>query len=108
MIARITMEPTRLLALALLRVAPRSLPAQSPRRASRAVAPSGFAPARLARIDRFMQQYVDSGEIGGAVGLGLKDGRGVYQHAVGWLHKGAGGRGTTDPRVRIASQTQGR
>src|SRR3989475_8783055 len=87
MIARITMEPTRLLALALLCVAPRSLPAQSPRRASRAVAPSGFAPARLARIDRFMQQYVDSGEIGGAVGLVLKDGRVVYQHAVGWLDK---------------------
>ncbi|PYO16374.1 MAG: serine hydrolase, partial [Gemmatimonadetes bacterium] len=106
MIARITMEPTRLLALALLCVAPRSLPAQSPRRASRAVAPSGFAPARLARIDRFMQQYVDSGEIGGAVGLVLKDGRVVYQHAVGWLDKESGRRMTTDALFRIASQTK--
>src|SRR3989440_11783517 len=106
MIARITMEPTRLLALALLCVAPRSLPAQSPRRASRAVAPSGFAPARLARIDRFMQQYVDSGEIGGAVGLVLKDGRVVYQHAVGWLDKESGRRMTPDALFRIASQTK--
>src|SRR2546426_11990924 len=106
MIARITMEPTRLLALALLRVAPRSLPAQSPRRASRAVAPSGFAPARLARIDRFMQQYVDSGEIGGAGGLGVKDGRVGYQHAVRWLGKESGGRMSPDALVRSASQTK--
>src|SRR5437879_5716375 len=106
MIARITMEPTRLLALALLCVAPRSLPAQSPRRASRAVAPSGFAPARLARIDRFMQQYVDSGQIGGAVALVLKEGRVVYQHAVGWLDKESGRRMTTDALFRIASQTK--
>src|SRR2546425_13355615 len=92
------MDRTRLLALALLCVAPASLPAQ--------VAPSGFAPARLARIDRFMQQYVDSGEIGGAVGLVLKDGRVVYQHAVRWLDKESGRRMTTDALFRIASQTK--
>src|SRR5206468_7004017 len=106
MIARITMEPTRLLALALLCVAPRSLPAQSPRRASRAVAPSGFAPARVARIDRFMQQYVDSGQIGGAVGLVLRDGRVVYQHAVGWIDVESRRPMTTAALFRIASQTK--
>src|SRR5205807_2701793 len=75
------MDRTRLIALALLCVAPASLPAQTQPR---------FAPARLARIDRFMQQYVDSGQIGGAVGLVLQDGRVVYQHAVGYVAKGLG------------------
>src|SRR2546426_12062879 len=90
------MDRTRFLALALVCVAPASLPAQTQPR---------FAPARLARIDRFMQQYVDSGQIGGAVGLVLEDGRVVYQHAVGWLDKESGRRLTTDALFRIASQT---
>src|SRR5437667_8414317 len=91
------MDRTRLIALALLCVAPASLPAQTQPR---------FAPARVARIDRFMQQYVDSGQIGGAVGLVLQDGRVVYQHAVGWLDKEAGRRMTPDALFRIASQTK--
>src|SRR5947199_6492831 len=91
------MDRTRLLALALLCVAPTSLPAQT--------RPS-FAPARLARIDRFMQQYVDSGQIGGAVGLVLENGRVIYQHAVGWLDKATERRMTPDALFRIASQTK--
>src|SRR2546430_17444576 len=91
------MDRTRLIALALLCVAPASLPAQTLPR---------FAPARLARIDRFMQQYVDSGQIGGAGGLVLQDGRVVYQHAVGWLDQESGRRMTTDALFRIASQAK--
>jgi len=91
------MDRTRLLALALLFVTRASLPAQTQPR---------FAPARLARIDRFMQQYVDSGRIGGAVGLVLQDGRVVYQHAVGWLDRESGRRMTPDALFRIASQTK--
>src|SRR5213595_2560150 len=91
------MNRTRLLALALLAAAPVLLFAQTPPR---------FAPARLARIDRFMQQSVDSGQIGGAVGLVLQDGRVVYQHAVGWLDQESGRRMTTDALFRIASQTK--
>src|SRR5256885_8615558 len=91
------MNRSRLLVLALLSVAPATLPAQAQPR---------FAPARLARIDRFMQQYVDSGRIGGAVGLVLQDGRVVYQHAVGWLDKESGRRMTSDALFRIASQTK--
>ena len=49
------MNRTRLLALALLAAAPVLLSAQTAPR---------FAPTRLARIDRFMQQYLDSGQIG--------------------------------------------
>ena len=85
-------------ALVLLVVAPAVLCAQTRR--------SGFATDRLARIDRVMQHYVDSGQIGGAVGLVLEDGRVVYRHAVGWLDKEAGRRMTRDALFRIASQTK--
>src|SRR5207253_3128407 len=85
-------------ALVLLVVAPAVLCAQTRR--------SGFATDRLARIDRVMQQYVDSGQVGGAVGLVLEDGRVVYRHAVGWLDKEAGRRMTSDALFRIASQTK--
>src|SRR5881394_2649349 len=91
------MNRTRLLALALLAAAPVLLSAQTAPR---------FAPTRLARIDRFTQQYLDSGQIAGAVGLVLEDGRAVYQHAVGWLDKEAGRRMTPDALFRIASQTK--
>src|SRR5213083_804441 len=91
------MRRTRLLAVALLSVASARLPAQTQPR---------FAPARLARIDRFMQQYVDSGQIGGAVGLVLENGRVIYQHAVGWLDKASRRPMTPDALFRIASQTK--
>src|SRR5438445_8320225 len=102
------MDRTRLLALALLCVAlpPASLPAQTQPEARERVLPSGFAPARLARIDTFLQQYVDSAQIGGAVALVLKDGRVVYQRPVGWLDKESGRRMTSDALFRIASQTK--
>src|SRR5947208_15603534 len=86
-------------ALMLVVVAPAVLRAQT--------RPSSFAPDRLARIDRVMQQYVDSGQIGGAVGLVLQDGRVVYQDAVGWLVKESGRHMTPDALLRIASQTKG-
>ena len=50
-----------------------ALGGQTPRTPIAAVAPA-FAPDRLARIYRFMQEYVDSNRIGGAVGLVLRDG----------------------------------
>lgn len=66
----------------------------------------GFAPDRLARIDRFMQQYADSNRIGGAVGLVLRDGKVAYSHAVGWSDKEAGRRMTPSVIFRIASQSK--
>ncbi len=66
----------------------------------------GFDPVRLARIDQALQRYVDSGQIAGAVALVLRDGRPVYEKAVGWADKEAGRRMTTDAIFRIASQTK--
>ncbi|HTH63876.1 MAG TPA: serine hydrolase domain-containing protein, partial [Gemmatimonadales bacterium] len=53
-----------------------------------------------------MQTFVDSNEIGGAVGLVLRDGRVVYEHAVGWIDKESGRRMTPSALFRIASQTK--
>ena len=67
---------------------------------------SGFAPDRLSRIDRFMQQYVDSNRIGGAVGLVLRDGVVVYERAVGFADKVSSRRMAPDAIFRIASQSK--
>jgi CubicO group peptidase (beta-lactamase class C family) len=82
--------------------------AQAPAPAARpvATAPAGFSAERLARADRMLQSYVDDGLIPGAVALVLRDGRPVYQKAVGWADKEAGRRMTTDTIFRIASQTK--
>lgn len=66
----------------------------------------GFAPDRLARIDRFLQQYVDSNRIGGAVGLVLRDGKVAYEKSVGWADKESARRMTPDAIFRIASQSK--
>ena len=67
---------------------------------------NGFATDRLARIDQLLQRAVDQNEIVGAVGLVMRDGRVVYQRAVGWADKETGRRMTTDAIFRIASQTK--
>lgn len=64
------------------------------------------APARLALIDRLLQQYVDGDRIAGAVALVLQDGRPAYERAVGWSDKEAGRRMTSDTIFRIASQSK--
>ena len=69
-------------------------------------APTGFSAERLARIDAVLQSYVDQGLIPGAVALVLRDGKPVYQKAVGWADKEAGRRMTMDTLFRIASQTK--
>jgi CubicO group peptidase (beta-lactamase class C family) len=90
------MDRARILALALLVGGVGTLPAQRP----------AFAADRLARIDRFMQQYVDSGQIAGAVGLVLRNGRVVYQRAVGWSDLESRRPMSPDALFRIASQTK--
>ena len=67
---------------------------------------AGFSPDRLARIDPWLQRYVDENRIAGAVALVLRDGKPVYERAVGWSDKEAGRRMTVDTIFRIASQTK--
>jgi CubicO group peptidase (beta-lactamase class C family) len=101
------MTMPRLFASALLLVAlPSFSHAQAPRTVSRPAARLGFAPDRLARIDRFLQSAVDSNRIAGAVALVLRDGQVVYERAVGWSDQEAGRRMTPDAIFRIASQSK--
>ena len=67
---------------------------------------STFAPDRLARIDQVLKQYVEENRIAGAVALVLRDGKPVYERAVGWRDKEAGRGMTVDTIFRIASQTK--
>lgn len=77
--------------------------AQSPRTDSLI---HGFDPARLRRLDAYMQDQVDSSRIAGAVALVLRDGQVVYERAVGWADREARRRMSTDAMFRIASQTK--
>ncbi|MEO7457956.1 MAG: serine hydrolase domain-containing protein [Gemmatimonadaceae bacterium] len=67
---------------------------------------NGFDTARLRRIDAFMQQYVDSNRIGGAVALILRDGKVAYEKSVGYIDRESGRRMTSDAVFRIASQSK--
>jgi CubicO group peptidase (beta-lactamase class C family) len=73
---------------------------------SAAASPSAVSAERLARIDGMLQSYVDRGLIPGAVALVLRDGRPIYQKAVGWADKEAGRPMRMDTMFRIASQTK--
>jgi CubicO group peptidase (beta-lactamase class C family) len=66
----------------------------------------GFSTERLQRVDGFLQQFVDSNRIGGAVALVLRDGNVIYERAVGWADKESGRRMAPDAMFRIASQSK--
>ena len=95
------MGRTRLLALACLVIGTQPLAAQGPRTAAR-----GFSADRLARIDRVLQEYVDSGRIAGAVVVVLHDGEVAYRRAVGWGDVESHRTMTFQTLFRIASQTK--
>lgn len=71
----------------------------------------GFAQASpstsaVRRVDAFLQSYVDSNRIGGAVVLVLRDGKVAYEKAVGWADREAKRPMTADAIFRIASETK--
>ena len=68
---------------------------------------SGVSAERLARLDAMLQSYVDQGRLPGVVALVLRDGRPVYQKAVGWADKEAKRPMRMDTLFRIASQSKG-
>src|SRR6185436_2629898 len=67
---------------------------------------NGFSVERLARVDALLDSYVNDGRIAGVVALVLRDGKPVYERAVGWADKEAGRKMTMDTEFRIASQTK--
>lgn len=97
---------TRFSILLALSVAPSVLTAQSGATAPSSRIVNGFDVNRLSRIDQALQSYVDKNEIAGAVALVLRDGRPVYQRAVGWADKESRKPMTMDAIFRIASQSK--
>ena len=67
---------------------------------------AGFSTDRLARVDTLLDSYVNDGRITGIVALVLRDGKPVYERAIGWLDKEAGRKMTLDAQFRIASQSK--
>ena len=79
---------------------------QSPATVPTTAATPALSSDRLTRLDRLLQQYVDQGQIAGAVALVLRDGKPIYERAMGWSDKEAGRKMTTRTLFRIASQTK--
>jgi CubicO group peptidase (beta-lactamase class C family) len=67
---------------------------------------NGVSTERLTRLDRLLQQQMDDDLLGGAVALVLRDGKPIYDRALGWSDKESGRKMTTDTIFRIASQTK--
>jgi CubicO group peptidase (beta-lactamase class C family) len=67
---------------------------------------AGFSKERLARVDALLEGYVNDGRLNGVVALVLRDGKPVYERAVGWSDKEAGRKMAMDTEFRIASQSK--
>ncbi len=66
----------------------------------------GVSAARLARIDSLLDGAVADNSITGAVALVLRDGKVMYERAVGYADRESNRRTTTDAIFRIASQSK--
>ena len=67
---------------------------------------AGMSSERLQRIDKLIQQYVDSGWIAGAIAIVAKDGNIVYHKAIGYDDRTKNKMLQKDAIFRIASQTK--
>lgn len=67
---------------------------------------NGFSAERLQKIDKLIQQYIDSNWISGAIALVAKDGNIVYHKAIGYDDKQNNKPLQKDAIWRIASQTK--
>jgi CubicO group peptidase (beta-lactamase class C family) len=67
---------------------------------------AGFSVERLARVDSLLDGYVNDGKLVGIVALVLRDGKPVYERAVGYADKEAGVKMAMDTEFRIASQSK--
>ncbi|MCC7043987.1 MAG: beta-lactamase family protein [Acidobacteria bacterium] len=61
---------------------------------------------RVARIDAFLQGYVDTAQVAGVVAVVLQDGQTVYEKALGWRDREAKDAMRIDSIFRIASQSK--
>ena len=71
-----------------------------------APATTGVAVERFKRLDTVLQEHVDQNRIAGIVVLVLRDGKPIYERALGWSDKEAKRPMTVDTIFRIASQSK--
>ena len=84
-----------------------ALPAQAGIAAPEArTASPGVSRVRLARLDSLLDRAVADSSITGAVGLVMRDGRVIYERAVGWADRSSERRMAPNAIFRIASQTK--
>src|SRR6476620_418590 len=67
---------------------------------------NGFSVDRLPRVEKLLDAYVNDGRVAGIVALVLRDGKPVYEKAVGWADKEAGRKMSMATEFRIASQSK--
>ena len=61
---------------------------------------------RFKRLDAVLQEHIDQNRIAGIVALVLKDGKPIYERALGWSDKESNRPMKVDTIFRIASQTK--
>ena len=69
-------------------------------------AASGVSLERFKRLETVLQEHVDQSRIAGIVMLVLRDGKPIYERALGWSDKESQRPMTADTIFRIASQTK--
>ena len=67
---------------------------------------AGVSRERLKRLDAVLQEQVDRNRIAGIVVLVLRDGKPIYERALGWSDKESNRPMKVDSIFRIASQTK--
>src|SRR4051812_24474699 len=78
------MISARFFMLALLAGGAFAQPAPAPSKQPVRATALGLSAERAARIDTLLNRYVEENRIPGAVALVLRDGKPVYERAVGW------------------------
>jgi CubicO group peptidase (beta-lactamase class C family) len=76
------------------------------RPAPKPTASDGISWDRLKRLDAVLQEHVDQNRLAGIVTVVLRDGKPIYEKALGWSDKEAKRPMTLDTIFRIASQTK--
>ena len=71
-----------------------------------APAADGVSRERLARLDTVLEEHVNQQRVAGVVMLVLRDGKPIYERALGWSDKEANRPMTVDTIFRIASQSK--
>ena len=67
---------------------------------------AGVSRERLKRLDAVLQEHVDQNRVAGIVVLVLRDGKPIYERALGWSDKESNRPMKVDSIFRIASQTK--